>query len=365
MLVAAFGGDLDVATNFNRVTQARRQSGSAIKPLVYALAFSKQDEDGTPSWASYDTVSNEPRTFPGTDGWRPRNVDGRYSEQTTLAMGLAWSQNVATVSLLEELGGPPGMIDLASDFGFETEDWPDELGLALGQGEVTPLEMARFVATVARGGELASARPVYAAIDAAGQIRLAPPIPGPQVLSPNATHQTRDLMRLVTEFGTGGASRGAADMEGYTGPSIGKTGTTDSEKDLWFIGSTATYAGSLWMGYDKPARIGASASDFAAPLWGWWMRAVHEGHDMNREFEPERLEVRRVCTETGRTGNHSCRPIDLPILPGAPRAGTCELEHPPPDVVDPDKPKYEGLWRRKAREEAEREAAAQGDAAAP
>ncbi len=360
MLVAAFGGDLEVATDFNRVTQARRQSGSAIKPLVYALAFSRKDENGAPAWTAFDTVPNEPRTFPDTDGWRPRNVGGQYSPTTTLAMGLTWSQNIATASLLEEVGGPTEMISLASDFGFQTDDWPEEMGLALGQGEVTPLEMARFVATVARGGELASARPVYAAIDAAGQLRHAPPAPGAVVLSPDAAHQTRDLMRLVVENGTGGASREAAGIPGYSGPSIGKTGTTDSEKDLWFVGSTASYAGALWMGFDKPSPIGASASDFAAPLWGWWMRAVHEGYDMTREFEPARLKARRICTETGRAGNQTCNLIDAPILPDAPGSGTCDIEHPLPEAADSDKPKYEGLWRRKAREEAEVEAAAQG-----
>lgn len=357
LLVAAYGGSIATATDFNRVTQARRQSGSAIKPLVYAMALGQRDAAGEPVWHAHSTVPNAPRTFPGTDGWRPRNVGGEYSSTSTLAMGLAWSQNIATASLLEAAGGPRELIDFASRWGFDTRQWPEEMGLALGQGEVTPLEMGRFVATVARGGQLASARPVHSAVDAAGRVRIAPPEPGEQVIDEESAALTRALMRLVIEYGTGGASRGAAGFAGYPGPSIGKTGTTDQEKDLWFVGASPTFAGALWIGYDQPQRIGASASDLAAPLWGWWMRAVHEGRDMSVDFEGPELKRRGVCTQTGQYGNGSCRLIGAPFREGVRPAGSCPVEHPPPEAEDPDAPKYEGLWKRKAREEEEAEAA--------
>lgn len=360
-LVAAYGGSVALATDFNRVTQARRQSGSSIKPLVYALAFSRQDEDGEPAWHAHKTVPNALRTFPNTNGWRPRNVGGEYSHTSTLAMGLAWSQNIATATLLERLGGPQAMKDMATSWGFKTDDWPLEMGLALGQGEVTPLEMTRFVATVARGGELAHSRAVIAAFDAAGVMRVAPPDPGERVLSEEAAAMTRDLMRLVIEYGTGGTSRGAAGFQGYRGPAIGKTGTTDKEKDLWFVGSTSRYAGALWMGMDQPETLGASASDLAAPLWGWWMRELHEGRDSSEEFGGLKLKRHGVCTESGQYGNGTCRLIGAPFREGVKPKGACAINHPPPEVEDPDEPKYEGLWRRKAREAAEGEAAAGPD----
>lgn len=350
LLVATWGGSQALATDFNRATQALRQSGSSIKPLVYALAFTKRTAGGAPAWRAHSTIRNDRHVFKDTNGWYPRNVGGKYSETSTLAMALAWSQNVATASLLEALGGPREMIGFARHLGFRTNGWREELGLALGTGEVTPLEMARFVATVLDDGHLASGRPVVTATDAAGVVRVPPPPSRAVVLDAEAAALTRDLMRLVIDYGTGGAARGAAGVPGIQRPAIGKTGTTDSEKDVWFVGGTPDYAGALWLGYDQPTRIGGSASDLAAPLWGWWMRALHEG------LPPAPLEGtvetrgRGVCTETGHIPNETCRAIWAPFVGKERPSATCEVAHPPPD---PTVDKYEGLWRRKAREEAE------------
>ena len=354
LLVATWGGSQALATDFNRATQALRQSGSSIKPLVYALAFTQRSEDGRPRWRAHSTIRNDRHVFKDTDGWYPRNVGGKYSDTSSLAMALAWSQNVATASLLEELGGASEMTRFARHLGFRTEGWRDELGLALGTGEVTPLEMARFVATVLDEGRLASGRPVVTATDAAGAIRVPAQGTRSPVLDPEAAALTRDLMRLVIDYGTGGAARGAAGIPGLQRPAIGKTGTTDSEKDVWFVGGTPDYAAALWIGYDRPKRIGGSASDLAAPLWGWWMRAVHAGLPDAPLEGTVKTRGRGVCTESGHAPNDTCTVIWAPFV-GKERPGTaCEITHPPPD---PTAEKYEGLWRRKAREEAEAAAA--------
>ena len=364
-LVASYGGTQVLPTDFSRATQAKRQSGSSIKPMVYALAFSQAGEDGKPAWKASDTVPNEPRTFPNTNGWRPRNISGDYSVTSALAQGLAWSQNVATASLLEAVGGPPAFIRFAQRFGFDTSRWPPEMGLALGQGEVTPLEMGRFVATILAGGVSVDGRPVVTAVDAAGQVRVAPQ-PGERVISREAAALTRDLMRLVVEVGTGGAARGGGGHPGYSGPLIGKTGTTDSEKDLWFVGGSAHYAGALWLGYDQPKRIGASASDLAAPLWGWWMRAVHLGLPVE-ELPGEKTVRKGICTVTGKVPNATCRPIGAPFLPGDGPKGVCSMEHPPPPPPEEGQVGGDGrenLWERRARLAAEKEAAATAGAGA-
>ena len=88
-LVAVYGGRGATSTSFNRATQARRQAGSAFKPMVFALAFSRTDGDGMPLYSASDTVKNERRTFENTDGWRPRNVGGKYSKTISLASALA------------------------------------------------------------------------------------------------------------------------------------------------------------------------------------------------------------------------------------------------------------------------------------
>jgi penicillin-binding protein 1A len=314
-LVAAYGGTLEASTDFNRATQARRQAGSAFKPMVYALAFSRMDGNGMPLYKASDVVGNDRRVFADTEGWRPRNISGHYTITSPLANAIAWSQNVATASLLEELGGPRYLVDFAGRMGFDPRWLPEEMGLALGQGEVTPVEMAMYVATIINGGRRATGSPVKSARDAAGQVRVGAISPDRPVMTPEGAALTRELMRGVVEYGTGNPIRGVGGVLGYEGPAIGKTGTTDKELDLWFVGGTPYYAASLWMGYDRPARIGGTASELAAPLWGWWMRGVHEELPW-RDFEGPDIEYASICTISGLKPKAGCRSIRAPFLPG-------------------------------------------------
>ncbi len=337
---ALYGGHDAAATGFNRATQARRQPGSAFKPVVFAMAFSER------SFTAATPVTNAPRRFVTPQGnWYPRNVAGEYTPTASLAYALAWSQNVATASLLEALGGPRPLIDFATKLGFDTRDFPEEMGLALGQAEVTPLEMAELAGLVANGGSRLDATPILRVTNAAGTVLRRPPEPGPPVLSREAAALTRDLMRLVIDGGTGGAVRGAG-QAGYHGPAIGKTGTTDSEHDLWFIGATPALAAVVWLGYDTPARVGATASDLTAPLWGWWMRAITQYDGAREEFAPEPKIVRaRICSITGQQPNASCPTIYAPFLPGTIPKTPCLETHPPAEERS-----HESLWKRLQRE---------------
>ena len=344
-LKAIYGGDIQSPYDFSRATQARRQAGSSFKPLVYALAFSKTNDDGTPVWRAFDTVGNTRRTFANTNGWRPRNNGGKYSEYSTLAKGLTLSENIATASLLESLGGPKELIDFADDLGFETKDYPEELGLSLGQAEVTPLEMGAFVAMLANGGSQVYGQPVTHAIDQNGDNHIYITGLGGRVLSESTAALTRDIMRLVILQGTGGASRGALGERGFTGNAFGKTGTTDSNKDLWFVGSSTILSGALWLGYDKPLNMKGSSSDLAAPLWGWWMREVHQGLEVPKKFTGLTTKPKYVCRETGKYRNGTCKTMPIPTINGQRPRGRCTENHPPPD---PNK-KYNSLWKRRGQ----------------
>lgn len=362
LIRAVYGGDDVTSISFNRATQARRQPGSSFKPLVYALAFEARNPDGTMKYTAASTMPNEPRDFKTPQGiWRPRNVGGEYSTTASLAQGLAWSQNIATASLLEENGGPKALIAFATKLGFDTSKFPEEMGLALGQAEVTPLEMAQFAATVSNGGHKITGSPVLSAIDAGGKDRVAPPKAGDAVLTPEAAALTRELMRLVIEVGTGGATRGAAGEGGYQGPAMGKTGTTDSEKDLWFVGATPKRAMAVWLGYDVPTPLGAAASDLAAPLWGWWMNRVSK---YDEPVNPDWLDgpkiVRKgLCTVSGKGMNASCKWMPTPFIEGmVPKITGCPIEHPPPEPpVEGEEVKagHESLWKKLEREKAEAE----------
>lgn len=368
---AIYGGRDADATSFNRATQARRQGGSAFKPVVYALAMAQEPgADGRPPFTAGSTEPNAPRLFKTAHGdWRPRNIGGEYSPNAALAHGLAWSQNIATASLLEHLGGPRPLIDFAARLGFDTSHFPEEMGLALGQGEVTPLEMARFAALIANGGLRVEGRPVLRAVDAAGIERIPQPGPGTRVLSAEAAALTRELMRLVIDVGTGGTVRGAGGEAGYPGTAMGKTGTTDGEKDLWFVGATPRYAASVWLGYDRPAGLSYSASDLAAPLWGWWLRRMTAADGAPPAFSTEPKLVRRwICSASGKIAGASCRGINAPFVPGTEPKARCPEDHPPLEVPDGHRaaataaaegttPAYESLWKKLARQKDEQAAA--------
>ncbi len=180
LIRAVYGGSDAGSTTFNRATQAMRQPGSSFKPLVYAMAFEEKNPDGTPRFTAATSEPNSERVFKTPKGdWSPHNVGGEYTPFACLAQGLAWSQNIATASLLEEMGGtaeaPKKLIAFAAKMGFDTSKFPAEMGLALGQAEVTPLEQAQFQAILSNGGLKITGTPVAHAEDAGGKVRIAPP----------------------------------------------------------------------------------------------------------------------------------------------------------------------------------------------
>lgn len=369
---AVYGGTDVTAISFNRATQAMRQPGSSFKPLTYAMAFELRDADGKPRFTAASTEPNSPRDFKTPQGnWRPRNVGGEYTTTACLAEGLTWSQNIATASLLEDAGGPKALIAFAAKLGFDTSKFPEEMGLCLGQGEVTPLAMAQLAGVLSNGGYKLDASPVARATDAGGVERVSPPQKGDAVVSPEAAALTRELMKSVIEVGTGGASRGAGGEGGYQGPAMGKTGTTDGEKDLWFVGATPTLAMAVWVGYDTPTPLGVAASDLAAPLWGWWMNRVTRADLTEKDptsgavvypkwpEEPKILK-RSICKESGKLLNGTCPGISAPFIEGTVPKQGCGIEHPPPelegvelDAAGNPKPKHESLWKRLQREQQE------------
>jgi membrane peptidoglycan carboxypeptidase len=322
-----YGGRGTTSTGFNRATQARRQGGSAFKPVVYAAALSMRDEKGEPLYTAASAFINTIRDFKTPTGiWRPRNVCGEYTPTACLAYALVWSQNIASASLLEDIG-LDRFLDYAKTFGFDTSGFPHEFGLALGQGEVTVEEMSRFAAMIANGGKRIDFHPVEVAIDAAGQVRFQRPPPGPQVMREEDATLVRLLMEQVVASGTGGRVHGTGGYPGYQGEIFGKTGTTDEEKDLWFMGGTPDVAGAVWLGYDDPVRIGATGSDLTAPMFGWWERAVHEGLASLEWVKDPEIEMRSVCNITGKRPNASCLTTQAPFLKGTAPGGACPLTH--------------------------------------
>jgi len=257
-----------VAGVFNRATQARRQTGSAFKPFVFATAL----ELGA---SANSIVVDEPITIsiPGSRPWQPRNYTDNFYGRVTYEEALKRSLNIPAVKIAREVGLDK-VRSVASDFGIRSS-LADGPALALGASESTLLEMTGAYAGILNGGS--SVTP-YGLVE----LRLkddAEPLMdnadggiGERVIREQAAQELIYMMEKVISEGTG---RRAAlpDRE-----AAGKTGTTQAARDAWFLGFTADYVAGVWMGYDDSTPLtGVTGGGLPAEIWRETMIRVHEG----------------------------------------------------------------------------------------
>ncbi len=266
---AMVGGRNSVTGGFNRATQARRQTGSAFKPFVYATAL---ELGFTPN----ATVVDEPLTIniPGSGPWTPRNYSGKNYGRVTLTEALSKSLNIPAVIVSEEVGRE-NVRNVAADFGIES-DLADGPALALGASESTLIEMTGAYAGILNGGRsvtpyglvelslMGDAEPLIGQVGGFGE----------RVISQTAAGYLTYMMSKVTEDGTG--KRAALKDR----PTAGKTGTTQASRDAWFVGFSADYVAGVWMGNDDNSPLrGVTGGGLPAEIWRETMRRVHEGLD--------------------------------------------------------------------------------------
>ncbi|MFG6463670.1 penicillin-binding protein 1A [Roseateles sp. DXS20W] len=274
--IRALVGGFDFTRNqFNSATQAWRQPGSAFKPFVYSALIEQGGWAGT-------LVSDEP--FVQGD-WSPRNYDGQYEEALTLRQGLARSKNMVTIRVAQALG-PQRVRGWAAKFGLDEERQPLNLTIALGTGDVTPLQMAQAYGAFANAGQLPTGWLIQKVQDAQGETlwQADPPKPRTAVSARNA-FMTSQLLAAVTREGTGArasAMLGRWDL-------YGKTGTTNDAVDAWFCGFQAARAGAVWIGYPKPKSLGEreSGGGLALPVWAATMAVALKGQPSTPLAPPE------------------------------------------------------------------------------
>ncbi len=266
---------------FNRATQAERQTGSLYKTFVYAAAL---QAGANP----FDPVLDAPLSLyiPGSGEWSPQNYTREYLGQITLAEAMAKSINTATVRV-SEATGRARVQAVAQDLGVSgpAADGP---ALALGVSEATLLEMTGAYAGILNHG--LRTRPYGMSAlrrksDGAPLMQVAPPAPV-RVLDEKTAGELVWMMRQVIETGTGGRAR-LPDGR----PAAGKTGTTQAARDAWFVGYTADYVTGVWMGYDDNTPLsGTSGGGLPAEIWREVMARVEEGLPVRPlpEWTPER-----------------------------------------------------------------------------
>lgn len=252
---------------FNRATQAKRQTGSAFKPFVYALAMQE-------GYSPRDFVRDEPMTInvPGSGPYAPKNYDNKFHGRVTLTEALAQSYNIPAVKISEGLGR--GRVrDIARAFGL-SGDLTDSPSVALGASESTLLEMTAAYAGILNGG---SSVVPYGLVDLRMQGDSEPLMGtsggiGPRVIREDAAQRLIYMMHEVVETGTGTRAQLG------TRQAAGKTGTTQAARDAWFIGFTADYVAGVWMGYDDNTPLtGVTGGGLPAEIWRETMTRVHEG----------------------------------------------------------------------------------------
>ncbi len=325
-ILAVVGGFDFERSKFNRAIQAKRQPGSSFKPFVYAAAL---DKGYTPA----SLVNDAPVVFDDERlerTWKPENFSERFFGQTRLREGMVNSRNLVSIRVVRDIG-----ISYARDytyrFGFDPQDIPADLSMALGSGAVPPLAMARAYAALANGGYLVDpyfithivdgqghtvyqAEPAYACADCAERIgargstvlaadldtetaaELAPRL-APRVMDAETHYLIHSLLQDVVRRGTGRSA-----MALGRGDLAGKTGTTNEQRDAWFSGFNHAVVTTTWVGFDRFQPLGSHevGGRAALPVWMDYMRAALEGVPERRPALPPGVVFARINPETGR-----------------------------------------------------------------
>jgi len=323
----------------NHVTQIKRQPGSSFKPFVYATAINNGYSPGY-------MISNDPITInTGGQVWSPKG--GGTGGSMTMRDGIANSVNVIAVRTAMDLAPMDKVIELAHNMGVKSE-LPNVISLALGAGEVTPLEMTNAFGTFANEGIWVEPTSILKIEDRNGNIIEDFHPETKEVLSEETAYIMSDMMEDVIDYGTAESIR-----RYFHRPAAGKTGTTQNYTDAWFVGFTPQFAASVWLGFDD-ARIKfgggyGQGGKAAAPIWGKFMQLLYSDDDFDFPVAyflmPDGVEETSVCTVSGLKSNGTCPSItDLVIKKfnqkkcnvfhySAPAETSVETQEPPKESV--------------------------------
>lgn len=298
-----------VKYGLNHVTQIKRQPGSAFKPFVYAVAINK-------GYSPAYSISNDPLTVTiEGKNWTPKG--GGTGGLLTMREAIERSVNVVAVRTALEIAPISQVIALANEMGIKSS-LPNYPSLALGVGEVSPLEITNAFGTFANGGIWVEPVAITKIEDRNGRIieDISFLTVHKEVLSEGAAFIMSDMMEGVIDNGTATSVR-----QFFHRPAAGKTGTSQSYTDAWFVGYTPQFVAGCWLGFnDARIKFGGAygqGGKAAAPIWGRFMKKLYSDDDFDFPVEyflmPEEVEELEICTITGLLANSSC-PSQLDIV---------------------------------------------------
>ena len=286
--IRAMVGGFDYNRNkFNHVTQAWRQPGSAFKPFIYSASLERGLSPAT-------IINDAPISFDagqtGGQAWEPKNYDSKYDGPMTMRKGLMKSKNMISIRILHKIGAKYGQ-EYATRFGFDADKNPPYLTLALGAGNVTPLQMAGAYAVFANGGYKVNPYLIAKVTDSDGNVlsQAKPDLAGEEahrVIDERNAFLMNSMLNDVVRFGT--ANKAMA----LKRPDLaGKTGTTNDSIDAWFAGYQAKLVGIAWIGYDQPRNLGnrETGGGLALPIWINYMAKALKSIPVEERAVPEGL----------------------------------------------------------------------------
>jgi penicillin-binding protein 1A len=306
---ALVGGYDFNASYYNRVTQAKRQPGSNFKPFIYLAAL----ENG----ATASTLINDaPIVFEDSNleaAWRPENSSGKFYGPTRIRKALYQSRNLVSIRLLKETGVRK-TLKTVQKFGFDRNELPKDLSLALGSAALTPMEIAAGYSMLANGGYkiephliayiednngniIYQKRPLTACKEclvnepSESELELAP-----RIADDRAIFILHSILKDVIKKGTG---RRALALK--RNDLAGKTGTTTDQVDAWFSGFNTEIATTVWVGFDSPKTLGRReyGARAALPIWSDYMKVALENMDESHMKQPDGIVTVRIDPKTG------------------------------------------------------------------
>ena len=296
---ALVGGRDFEESRFNRAVQAKRQAGSAFKPLVFAVAL----EAGY-SPASLITGLNDP-ILTAQGEWVPEDEHTTASSMT-LRTALRTSSNRAAVQLLNTVGIQKA-VDYAERLNVETP--PSVPSLALGAGDVTLLSLTAAYGAFANGGYVRQPTLIRRVEDSAGTVLYSETPKSERAVSETTAFLMSSMLADVINAGTAYRARQA----GFTLPAAGKTGTTNDYMDAWFVGYTPKIVTGVWIGFDQPKTIirNGYAGELAVPVWASFMKTATKQHKPDWFDRPSNVTALNVCRVSGKLPGSGCDNVQV------------------------------------------------------
>jgi penicillin-binding protein 1B len=305
-ILAMVGGRDYGTSQFNRTVQARRQPGSAFKPVVALAALA--DGGHEPGFTLASVLENDRLEVETRQGpWRPVNYDGEFGRPVTLREALEQSLNVPFARLGLAVG-PERIVETARSLGVDSPLMPVP-SLALGASEVTLFELTRAYGLLAAQGFRADPLPFYGALGPDGSVLHRADASGQQIYDPAEAYLVTSALRGAVDWGTGRSLRAL----GFAGDVAAKSGTTNGYRDGWFVGYTPALAVGVWVGFDDGASLGLPGARVALPIFARFLQAAvgrtgSLGPQGGYEFVvPDGLETVEVDPESGLRTGPGCR----------------------------------------------------------